>query len=71
MLCTSWPDRSVSESAGQRVNSLGVKELLAFNYTSNLTSLCANSAGSLQLVDVRGITKGKGFQGVMKKWNFK
>ena len=24
-----------------------------------------------QLVDVRGITKGKGFQGVMKKWNFK
>jgi len=23
-----------------------------------------------QLVDVRGITKGKGFQGVMKKWNF-
>lgn len=23
-----------------------------------------------QLVDIRGITKGKGFQGVMKRWNF-
>ena len=24
-----------------------------------------------QLVDVKGITKGKGFQGVMKRWNFR
>jgi large subunit ribosomal protein L3 len=26
---------------------------------------------SLQLVDVCGISKGKGFQGVMKRWNFR
>jgi 50S ribosomal protein uL3 len=34
--------------------------------TSHHSPLC-----TLQLVDVCGISKGKGFQGVMKRWNFK
>jgi hypothetical protein len=38
-------------------------------YIRVMCVFCALLGGE-QLVDVAGITKGKGFQGVMKKWNF-
>lgn len=34
------------------------------------TSISAAHFVAGQLVDVCGISKGKGFQGVMKRWNF-
>jgi large subunit ribosomal protein L3 len=60
--------KAAEKGAFRVLRELKVAEIDSYNVGDELNASIFESG---ELVDVVGITKGKGFQGVIKRWNFK